>query len=445
MGALNVSASVAANFGPVEVDAKSEFIEQLELSSTSVVIAVYANVIVGTQTAIDVAIAEHVAQRAEAGLNQFCQDYGDSFVSSLTQGGEYIATYVFYSQSTSEQKQVLASLAARGLTTSGSVSTSMQAAAESVQKSQLVRASFSQQLLGYAGMALPLPDDLVGFALGLAGKTPTNPTVIAYETTGYEHVPGMNAGLWAPVVTTRNLFLSDLGGEGIAAQVRTIRAMKHQAGLLGDIYRTWGYTRDAQLAKRRQQVQRDEITLTEAVNGIRQDPTAAHRLPNLESISFGLPVLNATTPAAAMQAGGKGGDPWWDVTLQTILNGDVLTKVTLRAGDVVDNLTCVYGQAWVAPHGGSGGKQGQTLQLQPGEFISEISGRAGAVVDYVALTTTKGQYLHAGGGGGGDFSWSVPQPSDAEYTCVVGFCGRAGRVIDAIGVMTATFRPATWQ
>lgn len=445
MNALDVSAGVAADFGVGGVDAKSQYVQRLELTSTSVVIAIYANVVSGTQTVTDEQLADDVTAPTAADVNAFYQSYGDCFVSSITEGGEYIATYAFYSQSQSEQQQVVASLSAHGVTTSGNVSANVQAAVEEVSSSELVRVSFSQQLFGYSGTALPQPADLVAFALALGRTVPTTPTVIAYKTTGYEHVPGMNATAWAPVVATRNLFLSDLTGDGIAADVLTIQAMLNQIAWLQNLYETFGYDLDATLEDRAQQVDEDAGTLQALVAAIRRDPTVSQTVPQLVSLSYGLPALNVTTPALALQEGGGGGSAWWDATAQTILDGNALQQVTLAGGQYLDSITSVYGGTPLK-HGGGGGKASQPLVLQSAEFIAVVSGRFGKYVDQLTLLTTKGQSRDAGGGGGGGaFSWSLPAASGTDYTVVVGFGGRSGRYVDAIGPMTATFSPATWQ
>jgi hypothetical protein len=172
--------------------------------------------------------------------------------------------------------------------------------------------------------------------------------------------------------------------------------------------------------------------------------TAPTTAPELASLSYGLPSLNLSTPALAFQKGGTGGSAWWDATAQSILDGDALQQVTLGSGEYLDSITSVYGGTSLK-HGGGGGKLGQPLVLQAGEFISSVSGRSGKYVDHLTLVTTDGQQRDGGGNGGGAFGWSLPAATGSDHTVVVGFGGRWRRYVDAIGPMTATFSPATWE
>src|SRR3712207_4023292 len=103
--ALDISASISAEFGFGGVDAKSEYVRKLETTSTSVVIAVYASVVSGTTVVTNPRLKDGVKPPDAAGLDAFFQGHGDSYISSLTHGGEYIATYAFHSQTRTEQQK----------------------------------------------------------------------------------------------------------------------------------------------------------------------------------------------------------------------------------------------------------------------------------------------------------------------------------------------------
>jgi hypothetical protein len=443
--ALNISASVSAEFGFGGFDAKSEFVRKLETTSTSVVVAIYASVVSGTTVVTNPRLAAGITPPDAAGLNAFFQAYGDSYLSAITHGGEYIATYTFYSQTRAEQQSIVASLQAHGVTTSGTVSAGVTTAISQVASSETVRVSFSQQLFGFSGVPLPAQDQIVPFALGLSGRTPNTPTVVKYDTEGYEHAPGMNADVWRPVIETRDLFASHEKGSGIAAAVDALEAMLSQTTWLRGVYGAYGYTLDAQLKTRAADIDKDASTLKAFIRTMQKDPTKSYTRPALPSLAYGLPVLNVTTPAVAFQWGGDGGDAWWDVSMQTILDSAPLRQVAMEGVAYLDRITCTYGNATTIGHGGNGGKPVQPLVLEPGELISALGGRSWAYVDQLSITTTRGQQRACGGGGGDPRSWMLPPPSGAQYTVVVGFAGRAARYVDAIGAMTSTFSPATWQ
>ncbi|MEA2439602.1 MAG: hypothetical protein QOH76_1026 [Thermoleophilaceae bacterium] len=437
---LSVSASVSAEFGFGGVDAKSEFVQSLETTSTSVVVAIYASVIDGTTVATNPALAPGVKPPDAAGLSDFFQAYGDSFISSMTLGGEYIATYTFYSQTRTEQQQIVASLQAHGVTTSGSVSAGVTTAIGEVASSEVIRVSFSQQLFGYTGLALPTPDQVAAFALGLSAHAPNKPTVVHYDTEGYERVVGMNAAVWQPVIATRDLFT-----DTVAADAEALDSMLSQTAWLSDLYGTYGYTLDALLKTRAGDIKGDAATLKAFIRGMQKDPTQSYTAPTLPSLAYGLPTLNVTTPVLAAHWGRGGGAPWWDVNMQTVIESARLHEVRMWGAGYVDRIESLYGNLPPVSHGGGGGERVEPLVLQPGEFIQTISGRAGRYVDHLTLTTSKGQQRGVGGGGGDPFSWSVPAPAGDKYSVVIGFGGRADKFVDAIGPMTSEFSPATWQ
>ena len=49
-----------------------------------------------------------------------------------------------------------------------------------------------------------------------------------------------------------------------------------------------------------------------------------------------------------------------------------------------------------------------TYDLEPGEYITHISGRTGGHVDRLVIHTNKGREFTAGGSGGGARDWKVP-------------------------------------
>ena len=70
------------------------------------------------------------------------------------------------------------------------------------------------------------------------------------------------------------------------------------------------------------------------------------------------------------------------------------------------------------------------LKLEPGEHITEISGRYSAYIDQIVIRTNEGNVKHFGSAPGlHDFQYQTP---DGFH--IAGFWGRAGRLIDAIGV-----------
>ncbi len=130
-------------------------------------------------------------------------------------------------------------------------------------------------------------------------------------------------------------------------------------------------------------------------------------------------------------AGGRGGSEFADMEIPS---GARLAEVRVRAGDRVDAVQAVYslrdGRLLEgARHGGRGGRV-DVFRLDPDEFVVGISGRYGDLIDSMRIHTNKRTSQTFGGrGGGNEFRIDVPSGNGA-----VGFAGRAGEYVDAIGL-----------
>jgi hypothetical protein len=130
--------------------------------------------------------------------------------------------------------------------------------------------------------------------------------------------------------------------------------------------------------------------------------------------------------------GGGGGEPF---EFRTPTDAKLLS-VQVNAGDYVDGLTFRYllnsGEIKSVHFGGNGGRFHPTVSLENVK-LTGISGRYGRVIDKLKLHYSDGSTSQEYGGGGGDddFSFQVSKKGDE----VIGFFGRNGRLIDALGVI----------
>lgn len=145
-------------------------------------------------------------------------------------------------------------------------------------------------------------------------------------------------------------------------------------------------------------------------------------------------------------AGGGSGRNFAD---QDFPAGAKIAEVRVRAGDSIEAIQAVY----VTPdgryvestlHGGGGrgygvlgarGNRGRfsTFRFDSDEYLVALAGRCGDTVNSLTIITNKRQSQVFGGSGGTrNFRIEVPQGSQA-----VGFFGRAGNGIDAIGLVYA--------
>ncbi|XP_044394776.1 uncharacterized protein [Triticum aestivum] len=121
-----------------------------------------------------------------------------------------------------------------------------------------------------------------------------------------------------------------------------------------------------------------------------------------------------------------------------------LESVTIRSGSVVDSLAFSFkdgnGRHHTAGPWGSDGGSGKTIKLGPTEFVTEVSGTFGSfgalsnVLTSLTLVTNCGSYGPFGKRQGSPFKTTMQSNSS-----IVGFFGRAGQFVDAIGVYVLPF------
>ncbi|MCP8971409.1 jacalin family lectin, partial [Ectobacillus sp. SYSU M60031] len=108
-----------------------------------------------------------------------------------------------------------------------------------------------------------------------------------------------------------------------------------------------------------------------------------------------------------------------------------LKSVTIRSGAAIDAIAFTYigtdGKEHLAGPWGGGGGNPTTITLGSQEFVKGISGTFTNVVTNLKIVTNVTTYNFGQGGG---TAFSLPLQSGS----VVGFFGRAGALVDSIGV-----------
>jgi len=144
-------------------------------------------------------------------------------------------------------------------------------------------------------------------------------------------------------------------------------------------------------------------------------------------------AASATTNVSLSRAyGGNGGAPFVDM----MVPGSRVSAVTIKSGKFIDNIKFIYvykNSGFGSSHGGNGGGL-KTLTLSKGEYIIEFGGRYGKLVDSIYIKTSNGNKMSWGGTGGERafrFRASKKVP-------IIGIWGRAGKFVDAIGVINKT-------
>jgi hypothetical protein len=134
-------------------------------------------------------------------------------------------------------------------------------------------------------------------------------------------------------------------------------------------------------------------------------------------------------------AGGNGGNAFSD---RSIPGEARISEIRVRAGDSIDGIQAIYvlkdGRAFEGPMHGGGGGSLNVFRLNPGEYITGLSGRYGIYLDSLTIQTNQRSSQAFGGGGGNrNFTITVPQGNMA-----VSFAGRSGEFLDSISLNYAT-------
>ena len=134
-------------------------------------------------------------------------------------------------------------------------------------------------------------------------------------------------------------------------------------------------------------------------------------------------------------SGGRGGHLFDDGA--SISDNLEISKVIVWYGQLVDAIQVIYRDRTTGnevlqgrKHGGSEGRP-YPFELKRGEYIVGVTGRHGEMIDSIQFVTNTGTRSIVMGGSGGDTEFYYYTPSGIE---IIGFRGRSGQYIDAIGV-----------
>jgi hypothetical protein len=154
----------------------------------------------------------------------------------------------------------------------------------------------------------------------------------------------------------------------------------------------------------------------------------------LDSIGLAFIPLPLLISGQTQIAGGNGGNAFSD---RSIPLGAIISEIRVGAGKNIDSIQAVYvlkdGRTLEGPvHGGRGGNF-NVFRLNPGEYITGLSGRYGEYIDSLSIQTNQRVSPVFGGlGGSRNFSISIPQGN-----MLVSLAGRSGERLDSISLYYA--------
>src|ERR1700761_8002855 len=177
---LDVSVDASASGSLGSVTGKANYIKGLNLSETSVTIAVYVTNSLQV-SASQVQYPEGwTPPTGKNPLKTFFATNGDSYVDSYTYGSELIATYVFEAQDEDEQTTIIGSLKASGISPVGNLTADFQGNVKNAVKSISTSCIFKSYIRGVANAPSVLDENAwVTYALSIPTLPFANPVTLS--------------------------------------------------------------------------------------------------------------------------------------------------------------------------------------------------------------------------------------------------------------------------
>ncbi|MFN9623138.1 MAG: jacalin-like lectin [Cyanobacteriota bacterium] len=504
-GSGDDDSSSSSNTGPT-VGASTTLSNSLNVTDTSISVVVYSSVVTSSLVYDGCSLASGISEPTTAAESlSFYQQYGDSFVSAVTEGGEYMGIFVFYSQTDQDQKAVQASLSANGVVnvdgSSANLGATVGGGISATVNSTNVRCSIYQSLLG-SNAILPADSNttpeafaeaIVAFAQAFNASQVNQPVVFDYATQGYETL-FTSASSGFDVITLNRAIYTDSVGPNLAC----LQSLSTQYAWISNAYLTYGYSGDSTFNENQAQLTSDINNLNQWLSPVAANPTVitplASTLNPPQSLLNGVPLFTYKTQTQPTYGGGDGGgSPYQDINLGSAANATtsssssstsvsasasasvqskssptvsgsttvassvntsglplplsnlpLITSITLWGGDWMNQIQINYSSLAGAAqftHGEVGGGESTPLNLSPGQFINSITGIAGEYINQLNLVTTANTSLKWPTSPKSSGSFNWPLPED----CVlVGFQGRCGAYLNALEPIVINIQPATW-
>jgi hypothetical protein len=442
--ALEIDASLSVSYlKAVNVTAKMEFAKKLNVTARSVSIVVYASHEIGTWTAKNVKLQDGVqAPVDDDSAADFVQSYGDSFISSVTQGGEFFAVYTFHTETREEQQNLATSLKGDVIAGGTTVEANAQVKLSNFLKKTKTSYTLKQEITGIANPRFPEEDRLIEFARTFSTLTPGAPVTTRIKVQGHESVPKFGRK-FANVVRNRRYFLN--AEDGLLQSLAQLTGVRNQVAWLKRIYDRYNYQGDKDLLAFEKSLLADIKAINSQIADWEMDAAGKFVAPALPAIKAGEPVLQFEEGTKSW--GGTAPGPWIVPSIgDAIRNRTRIQSIQIGSGmfnskELLGRFDIEYTsdkRSWTESHGGEPKFLDQKLHLEEGQFPVRFEVRWGTYVDWLRIHLRNGRTTEAGGAGGGADDWKVP---DGHF--VVGFGGRSGSVIDQLQVLHAMLTPAT--
>ncbi|KAM6554824.1 hypothetical protein CsatB_015586 [Cannabis sativa] len=432
------------------INEKLKFLMKLNTTETTLAIVVHARKVEGREAQTNVRLASNIVVPI-SDIRDFFFHHGDAYVSSITTGGEYIAVLSFHTETESERTNLELELKGKGLFMFGSANFGLQ---EKVVESFQTKISFNQMILGLEdSYELPKFEEIIEFARKFPSMKLTAPKILAFETTGYEHVVGVHNG-FNPIASNRNKLVGmgfrDLG---LVGKFSKVCQLIDQIEEIQSIYNFYGGYNDPKLNEVAVLATKDLVTLQRIFHTFHSNPTIEVIIPPLPSLSKGTPQIQYKIDYSP-EFGTRGKiEPKSTFDLFTgvdeyIKNKTRIVGIQLRTLSRLSNMTVDFVSSVgrrTEIYGVEEGAWHSRLALGDQDFIKKIVVKSNRDVDGLGIFVDFNRWIFAEGDDDSD--------NGTEHTFhlwdgmfVLGFRGfHSFKKFDTIQVIHAAFQPAKWR
>ncbi|KAM6555090.1 hypothetical protein CsatB_015852 [Cannabis sativa] len=360
---------------------KMNFISKLNMSEKDLAIVVHARRIKTKY----ITSARFLSNIHIEDMCNFFLEYGDTYISSISTGGEYIGVYKFHTETEKSRTDLEAELRGQGILQFGTIDADFHLKLKQTVTNTQTQVSFFQTMLGLDDVQLPDPEDMVNFARKFPSHAFIKSTVLAFETNGYEHVVGVPHGFHLIASNRKILIGTGPRDLGLAGELAKVSKLMDKINEIKSIYEFYGGYTDPDLNEIAFHAKDDMKSLQKIFSNFQtnpiQDLTAIPR-PQLTSLSKGMPQLQHLTSFSPVLGRGEGGntEQFHSSTEADayIENKTRITSIQMRSdGNRMKSLIVDYESTMVGKHtdiyGKDEGRSCGKLVLEHDHFIKEIS------------------------------------------------------------------------
>jgi hypothetical protein len=435
------------------LNAKRRFFSQLKTTVYSLSVVVQSRCVSLSAQLLEPTL---LAEADLSSLDAFVSAYGDSFVNSISYGGEFIGVYTFRSETQEQMQSLELQLEAGGLLvglgTPLNAGVGLQDALIKAESSSEVSVEMNYEVWGASKPSLR-PEDLVNYAVSFTNGAIEQPALLDLTTLGYERIPQWSE-LFQPVASNRELFTRE---GGLLWQRIRMEELMNQINDTRETLQLYGVALadEAELDAAQRQVEADLQLSAGLVDAYTASASTPISVPVFASLAIGSPRIDATVAEEPASAVGR-----WESTIgspflfpfspNTAIQQRVrLTRLALETGRQLDKLTLHYGTragnaVRVEKHGGDRGRPSGDVEFGPGEGVIGLESEFGSHLDRLLVSTDRGRL-----GGGGDAGDRQVNWQKAANEVVLGLTGRSDDgdhgAVYMLRAVVARFEGLRWQ